>query len=366
MASMKWWALLGGIWLMASDTVWGCNTPVFQKVLEDRDGPPYLLYEYRRGTTVKPGEQKEGPANLKTGLIPWGRKGAVPNLDRFIIDLSRTDDPLRKEIEASLPKKESELIPADADSWGVILWPFVQNRRDRIFWSGPLKDLDLPRLIDSPARRELARLLLQKRHLVWIFVPSGEEAEDAKIEGVLRDRLKQLEQEMVLLPADGAYAPVQEAKGPSVPERPKFGLMRFVTGIPEEQSLERMLQIQELRKEKTIPLAFVICGRGRVITKLMGEQISPKSIGEVCTFACGPCYCQVDLGYDLLMTVDWDAGLEKGSDIEKALAPKPNPAAPAPAPKNAVEPSRAPDRSDAVAPANPAASTRPAPGNESK
>ncbi len=129
MANVKWWALLSGVWLMASGPVWGCNTPVFRNALDNWEPLPYLLFECRDGE-ARQGEQGDGEAahvNPKTGLIAKVGKGPAPNLERFVLDLSRTDDPLRQQLEGTLDQKVSELLPAGPDPQVLIL----TSRRQR-------------------------------------------------------------------------------------------------------------------------------------------------------------------------------------------------------------------------------------------
>ena len=325
MANAKRCALSVGMWFLVSGPLWGCNTPVYLNALENSDALPFLLFEFREGPHIgqgKEGAGKEARANSKTGFIAKEGPGPAPNLERFLLDLSSADDPLRKQLEEVLGQKVEKLLPAGSGPRVLVLWPLKYG--PRVFWSGPLKDLDFNRLTDSPARRALARQLLQRRVVVWLFVPSGDKAQDAKAEEVLRERLKRMEQEIRLPAAKDESSPSQAAGGAEtqlVAVKAKFGLLQFEPGKPEERDFERMLHLEALWKEKKVPLAFAVCGRGRVLTVLAGEEIAPASIDGVCAFAVGPCSCSADPGYDLLMTVDWAAGLKRGSDIEKALPP---------------------------------------------
>lgn len=333
MVHAKRWALMGGVWLAVAVPVWACNIPVFKNSLDNKEALPYLLFECRKGAPAAGAEGTPANVDPQSGLITNDQAGPAPNLERFALDLSRTDDPLRQQLEALTVTKIDELLPEGPDPRVLILWPLMHGRANGVFWSGPLKDLDLKNLTDSPTRRELSRRLVQRNALVWVFVPSGDKEEDDKAEGVLRETLRAMEERIRYpdtdVPIDEG-APGQDVQEPVVPMvKPVFSTVRLVPGQPEERFFERMLRIEEFWKEKRVPLAYPVCGRGRLITALAGKRITPDGIAEICDFSCGPCSCQVDPGYDLLLKADWAAGSAKAVDAGKAPPTPPAPKAPA-------------------------------------
>jgi hypothetical protein len=156
----------------------------------------------------------------------------------------------------------------------------------------------------------------------------------------LKKNLKRLEGLIELPPPDMDPMLVMDQQAPPKPVHPKFAMLKFKPGAPEESGLEEMLRVKVLWEEKKEPLVYPIYGRGRVLTTLVGDEIEPEWIDEVAVFLTGPCSCQVKAGnpgYDLLMTVDWYAGLENRDDIEKALPPLISPTGMAAAVKAAAE-----------------------------
>jgi hypothetical protein len=71
-----------------------------------------------------------------------------------------------------------------------------------------------------------------------------------------------------------------------------------------------LLGIDADLKKEARPMAFAVFGQGRALPPLIGDGIDAGNIGEFCSFAVGPCSCQVKAmnpGFDLLMSADWMA-----------------------------------------------------------
>jgi len=299
-----------------------CNTPVCQYALENWEASPYLIIVCRKGA-LTPGEAKNVEA-LKSDEDEELR----PNVEVYAVDLAKEDDRILKQIEQALGKPLAEVIDADAASetpQAFVMWPFMYGQRNvPILWSGALDKLDFKTLTDSPIRRETAKRLLQGNAIVWLLAESGNVEADKKAEACLKENLKRLEGLIELPPPDLDPMLALDEQAPTEAVRPKFTMIKFKPGAPEESAFEKMLRIKDLWEEEKVPLAFPIYGRGRVLTALAGEEIEPDWIDEVSVFLTGPCSCQVKAGnpgYDLLMTVDWYGGLENRDDIEKALPP---------------------------------------------
>jgi hypothetical protein len=92
-----------------------------------------------------------------------------------------------------------------------------------------------------------------------------------------------------------------------------FSILRVSRRDPKEKHLVAML----LRSEPDLntfkePMALPVFGRGRVLYALVGKGITEDYVFEACGFLVGPCSCQIkglNPGTDLLIAVDWDAGL---------------------------------------------------------
>src|SRR5208283_4823487 len=88
------------------------------------------------------------------------RPGRV-NLVLTVVDIDgKVDKPLQKlwQAQGQVP------LP-----WMVVRYP--DSTADGVTaWAGPLTETSARRLVDSPARRELARRLLQGQSAVWILL----------------------------------------------------------------------------------------------------------------------------------------------------------------------------------------------------
>jgi len=184
---------------------------------------------------------------------------------------------------------------------------------EKPLWSAPLAELDSDALVDSPARRELARRILAGHSAVWLFVPSGDAAKDDAAAALLAQRIADANQTLRL--PDMADDPVLE--GPDAPDvsglRVEFSMLTVRRDDPAEAVLARMLLGSEPDlADYAEPLAFPVFGRGRVLHALVGGGINADTIMKACAFIVGRCACEIKAenpGVDLLMAVDWERGI---------------------------------------------------------
>lgn len=334
-----------GLW---SAPAVGCSTPVYRYALENWDASPYLLVICSNGPLTP--EQQALLKDVKTDAESELR----PNLETYELDLSKTDDPVCAQLEDALGKKVGEVVDVGNGPQVMVLFPIVYGQgRASVLWSGALDQLDVKGLTNSPVRREAARHLLEGNAVVWLLAESGDAEADAKAEAVLRENLKRLENLIEIEPPDVDPALALDEQAPQETLHPKFACLKFKLGTPEEAFFEKQLRIETLLKDGRKPMAFPLYGRGRVLTALCGDDIQSDWIDQVTAFLTGPCSCQVksgNPGYDLLMTVDWYAGLANAGELEKALPPLVSPSGIASAAKASTAPTAA-----VVAPAKGAA-----------
>ena len=244
--------------------------------------------------------------------------------------------------------------------WMVVMFPrYSRAAGMRPAWSGPLRMDSARKVLDSPKRRELARRLLAGESAVWLFLESERpKADKATLDALARvlgdatvraflgcakpeaetahallvEVLKKMEatlrlpvqQPMYVDPAAEGDEDEQEAS-----LRVGFSILRVSREDPAEQAFVQMLMRTEEDLESdyaTDVMAFPVLGRGRALFALVSGGINDDNIQEVCEFTVGPCSCQVkqlNPGTDLLMTVDWDAALERGPVVEQPAPPLP-------------------------------------------
>jgi hypothetical protein len=280
-----------------------CDIPVFRYALERWPAAPYEVFVLHRGPlsaqdreiTEHLSASDEGPS-------------AYANLSIRVADTARPEGaPL-----VQLWEKAGEPDPPCL----IVRYP-PETGIDRIAWSGPLTRESVSALLDSPARREISRRILDGHSAVWVLLTSGNAAKDAAARALLERSLKEVEQQLDLpAPAAGTLAEL-----PSPPDanaldlRVRFSSLVLSRADPRESVLVGMLLHSEpdLVHYAAEPMAFPVYGRGRALYALVGGGITEENIREACQFLVGPCFCEAKAltpGTDVVLAADWDAALE--------------------------------------------------------
>ena len=302
-----------------------CNIPVFRFALDSWPSDPYRLTVFHRGPLVA-----EHRAAVKELEKQADRDHPPVVLE--MVDLAKNPDGVK-----GVP------VPTAADlPYLVVRYP-APTRIEVPVWAGPLK-ADVPAaLLDSPARREIARRIQTSDSAVWVLLASGDAAKDAAAEKLLNVEVQRLAKELKL-PVLTA-APEDKLRDDR-PLKLAFSVLRVARKDPAEAMLVRMLlNTEDDLPGRSDPMVFPVFGRGRAMPALVGAGITPENISEAAAFLAGPCTCEVkrdNPGVDLLMTADWGRAAaptpSAGSPVTPgATVPIPAPA-PAPTSAQAAEP----------------------------
>jgi hypothetical protein len=307
----------------AAVPVCACSVPVFRYALERWKADPYEFVVFHRGP-LAPDQQEIVDAFGPKGAI--GSKSA--NVSLRTVDLDAEPD---EEMQALWAKQNTETLP-----FAVTRYPEPVRRKqtNADLWSGPLTQSSIDGLVDSPARREIARRILKGETVVWAFVDAtgADKAASDKAHALLIDQLKAMTLKLKLPEIDkqdildGLVSPA------ATDLKLKFSVVRISRDNAVEQGFVDMLTYSEedgteftLSKLADKPMAFPIFGRGRALYALVGAGINPDTIEEACGSLIAPCTCQVkeknEDGADLLMAVDWDGLVETTIDLDKELPP---------------------------------------------
>jgi hypothetical protein len=197
-------------------------------------------------------------------------------------------------------------------------------------------------ITDSPARRELARRILAGDSAVWLLVDSGKREADDAAEAAIEKRLKYIESVAALPDIDPNDPTSQVGPGPAL--KAKFSLLRVSRSDPAEKFLVAMLTWALTDKADAANAAVVApaFGRGKVLGVAPAGEVTDEVVDEMCMFLLGPCSCQAkeaNPGYDLLVTMDWDAKLIEAQEAREKAAES---AAPADAAKTPAAKTNAP------------------------
>ncbi len=280
------------VFLLSSTTALTCNVPVFRYALERWPADIYEVFVFHYGTfsTVD---------RLSVERLEKSSADHIPYANYTIqaVDISKEIPGSAFELWQSL---KSPKIPCL-----VLRYPVSTGTRHAI-WHGKLNSETVKTLPDSPTRSEIGERILGGDSAVWILLESGNRKKDDAAADVLRENLKDMEETLTL--------PPQFSETVKMPIR--FSLIRLSRTDPAEAHFISMLMNSEpdLFDYASHPMAFPIYGRGRVLFALVGEGINERNIGIACSFIIGPCSCEIKAqnpGIDLLMNVDWEAGIDK-------------------------------------------------------
>lgn len=269
-----------------------CNVPVFRYALERWQPDQYRVTLFHRGALT------EAKRALLRPLEEASSGKLSANVVLRLVDVDEMED-------------DADRAMFDAQSPSALPWLVVQYpkglRIEKPVWVKPFSDDTVASLVDSPLRKELIRRLADGQTAVWLMLECGQAEKDDAVAAQLTDELKQLAQRLQL--PEMTSAP-EDMLLSTAPLQVTFSLLRVPRGLVAEQPLVEMLLGSESDlNEFDEPMVFPIFGRGRALLPLIGDGITPDNIHESAAFLVGACSCEVkDLnpGFDLLLTANWD------------------------------------------------------------
>ena len=304
--------LLCGLTL-AVEPAGACSVPVFRWALQNWLPDLFELVIFHRGALGK-----EQQAALEFLQKESAEETSTINLAVRTVDVSGKMEPADGKLWQSHAKAALPLM--------VLLAPGGEYmaRPSTAVWTGPLTMQAARKLLDSPARREVAKRIIAGESAVWVLVECGNKKKDDAAARTLQKELARAEKLIELppqVPEDYIQMapPAGEAEGDKPPKVPKLAfklsMLRVKRTDPAEQPFVAMLMTtdEHLAKLASEPMAFPIFGRGRSLCALAGKSINADNILDVCAFLAGACSCMVkeqNPGTDMLVRADWDAALK--------------------------------------------------------
>lgn len=296
-------ALAVGLISLGGAIASACNVPVFRYALERWRPDPYRVTLFHRGPL----------SDAQSALLrPLQDDGASVNVALHVVDVDDLQDDVDKKLFAA---QSSPQLP-----WLTVQYP-QSLRIEKTIWAGPLADGATARLIASPLRTELVRRLVAGQTAVWLMLECGQAAKDDAVAKQLEEELKKLAKtlelpELTSAPEDNLLS--------DAPLKVAFSLLRVPRGAAAEQPLiDQLLHSEQDLVDFSEPMVFPVFGRGRALLPLIGAGITPDNINESAAFLVGACSCEVkelNPGFDLLLSVDWDDVLFKGAAPPAILA----------------------------------------------
>ena len=266
-----------------------CNVPVFRYALEQWPPDVYPITVYHRGNI----DQK-----------------ALDLLQHNAVDHGSSANCSVQAIEIKTGEGKSDTVSHGIRElpWMEITYPPNASARG-VAWEGPFHSANVQKILLSPGRSSIAKMLLDGDAAVWVLLKSGNRQKDGKAAETLRRGLKRASVEMKIpetgVDSAGNPIPVNDFKNYTV----HFKMVEVAREDPEETVLVSLL----LGMESDLayyeePMAFPVFGRGRVLYALVGDGIQEKTIFAACQSLINWCSCEIKAlnpGTDLLISADW-------------------------------------------------------------
>jgi hypothetical protein len=262
--------------LCGASAAFACTIPVFRFALDRWEADPFRL------------------------VIPssWVTQ---PDMIKLLV-------PLRGNAEANI-KIEETSVPTVTEA--KLLFP----HHDVPIWSGKLDPAALAPLLDSPARQELLKRVLDGDSAIWVVCTK--DADKAEADRVER-RLRYLEQ-VAALPVQDPKDPDSQL-GPGPPLRLKFSVLRVSLDDPTEKRFAAMVagpKQQDFIANGT-SFAGPVFAKGRVLGAWALSELDDTAIEDASLFLIGRCSCRIkneNPGWDVLLKADWESVLAKASEV---------------------------------------------------
>ena len=293
--------------LLLSSFALSCQVPVFRYALERWQADKYRLQVIHKKPLVR------GPQDL----IDQAKSQSEANPSTLNLEIETIDANALTEAEQwSIPGLEMiETFPSH-----VLTAPDDLNITEPILLANTTKS-SLGALMQSPARSEIIKRLLNGDSTVYLHILSGDKSKDQAVRKILDEALIEA-QKSISLP-EGVIRPDQIAEAQSqgeidfedvlrssVPLKIAFTVLSLDPNSPEEQEFIKILlkgkSMTQLPESSFIAPIF---GRGRCLGLIPASKVSKTIIIDQCQYLCNACACSVksqNPGYDLVMQANWD------------------------------------------------------------
>ena len=305
-----------------------CSVPVFRYGLERWAPDGYLVILLHRGEL----SEADAAVRKQLGDAPFDEK--LPgNITLIDADLSDTElpasyttlwesvgSPREPTLVVKFPLTLPQAMPALA---ATELHPQEIESKATHVTTLPLTEASVQALLDSPARREIARRILDGESAVWVHLATGDKAKDDAAEAALRKRLDFLEKELQLPVIEEKDQGVMSSDGPAL--RIDFSILRIQPDDPAEAVFVKMLRgVEPELADSDDALMVPVFGRGRALGAVPTKDLDDTLIDEAAIFLTGSCSCEIkhlNPGVDLLISVAWEAFIVGEFVIDHELPP---------------------------------------------
>ncbi len=285
--------------MLPGEPVSACDVPVFRYAMERWHVDVYEIVVFH-----------DGPLNAEdTSTVSWLLQQSYENNPSAnflvtVVDLSTGVDGSMRALWESLDSPGLPLL--------VVRQPESGMYRGSV-WSGSLSMDSARKIVDSPARREIAKRLMDGDAAGFVLIAGGNPSHDDEAAKFVREQLSMAEDELTLSPQFLERTDLDELGAKPTPD---FSLIRLSRNDPAEEVFVDMLMYSEpgLFEYQEDPMLFPVFGRGRALYALAGRGITRDNIYAACEVTIGPCSCTVkdgNPGVDMLIVADWNVSIGK-------------------------------------------------------
>ena len=269
-----------------------CNVPVFRYALERWTADPYRLMIFHKG------QISIEHTNLLQGLEHLSFQGdSTLNLLVQYTDLNKTG--------------ENPLQDHDKNLTYPLMMLFYPEKTGIPYplWLGELTYSNIELLKDSPARKEIADLLISGETAVFLLLESGNSELDQNYYNRLKQEIEILSTQLKIpttgIDIEGNPIEVKDFQNVEL----NFSIKKVSRKNPAEQIFINMLLSTESDlSDYQVPLVFPIFGQGRSLYALVGSGINKNTIEKACRSLVDWCSCEIKAlhqGIDLLFLAQW-------------------------------------------------------------
>ena len=283
--------------MLPGEPVSACDVPVFRYAMERWHADVYEIVVFH-----------DGPFNTEdTSAVSWllqhsHENNPSANFLVTVVDLSTEMDDSMRALWGSIDSPRLPLL--------VVRQPESGMYRGSV-WSGPLSMDAARKIVDSPARQEIAKRLGGGEAAVFVLIAGGNLSYDDEATKFVSEQLLMAKNELTLSPQFLKRTDPEEFLASPTPD---FSLIRLSRDDPAEEVFVDMLMYSEpgLFEYQEDPLVFPVFGRGRALYALAGRGITRDNIYAAGATTIGPCSCTVkdgNPGVDMLIVADWNASI---------------------------------------------------------
>lgn len=279
--------------------VLACKTPVYKyAILNWADREYYQILRVYDSSK----KQAETDPDIKK---QFEGKEFITNVGIIPIDISQD---LKQMYGDDFPTFLKEHMGENQPPYNIIL-----NPRKSVIYKGDIKPDDIPKLIMSPKRKELAEKL-SVGYIMLVLVEGKDEAKNKKAhEEIKKGIAKAIDVELDIR---------SHGEDPSAPPIDKKTLkpitMSYVAISPNDANeiwfYRQMQKINPRITDDKEPVLYGIVGRGFVFDQgLVGEYLTEEQVVNMTIFLSGPCSCTVKAeagGIDIITSWDWDKSIK--------------------------------------------------------